>query len=162
MANEIKHIPKSPNTYNENQVIITSDRLLFNARKDSILLYSDKVIGFSTNGSFHFDTSPYPGSKFIINAPEIYLGLDEGKKLPLQPAVLSDNLIDVLNDILDAIANVYMDMAQMQHLTTTPGTPTGWHPLNFELANSVNGPDGPLQDIRDKFDNIKSLKTKLT
>ena len=50
--------PQSPSTYQGNQVLINSDRLVFNAKEDSILLFSDKAIGFSTNGSFHFDTSP--------------------------------------------------------------------------------------------------------
>ena len=45
-------IPESPKTYQGNQVIINSDRLVFNAKKDSILLYSDKSIGFSANGNF--------------------------------------------------------------------------------------------------------------
>ena len=75
MEDQIKHVPPHPSTYIGNQVLISSDRLIFNAKSDSILLYSDKVIGFSTNGSFHFDTSPNEGSKFIVNAPEIYLGL---------------------------------------------------------------------------------------
>ena len=49
---------------------INSDRLVFNAKEDSILLFSDKAIGFSTNGSFHFDTSPdETNSKFVINSP---------------------------------------------------------------------------------------------
>ena len=37
-----KPLPLS--TYIGNQVLINSDRLIFNAKKDSILLYSDKVI----------------------------------------------------------------------------------------------------------------------
>ena len=52
----MKFIPESPNTYQGNQVIINSDRLVFNAKEDAILLYSDKAIGFSTNGNFHLDT----------------------------------------------------------------------------------------------------------
>ena len=50
------YIPENPNSYTGNQVIINSDRLLFNAKEDSILFYSNKAIGFSTNGNFHFDT----------------------------------------------------------------------------------------------------------
>ena len=67
------YIPESPETYKGSQVIINSDRLLFNAKKESILLFSDKVIGFSTNGSFHFDTSGDKGeSKFVVNYHNIY------------------------------------------------------------------------------------------
>ena len=61
------YIPKDPNTYIGNQVIINSDRLVFNAKTDGILLFSDKVIGFSTNGSFHFDTSKNTDNKFIFS-----------------------------------------------------------------------------------------------
>ena len=49
--------PTIPGLYQGNQVIINSDRLLFNAKEDSILLFSNKAIGFSTRGSIHFDTS---------------------------------------------------------------------------------------------------------
>ena len=159
MAEE-KFIP-NPSTYRNNQVLINSDRLVFNAKTDSILLYSDKVIGFSTNGSFHFDTSPDKESNFIVNSPNIYLGLEDGKTLPEEPAVLGDSLIEVLDDIVQAIGNVYIDMAQLQSISTVIGSPTAWNPINFEIANSVNGPVGPLQDIRDKFEDIISSKTKL-
>ena len=63
--------PDAPSIYQGKQVIINSDRLIFNAKNDSILLFSDKAIGFSTNGSFHFDTSDREDSKFIINSPNI-------------------------------------------------------------------------------------------
>ena len=52
----MNYIPETPNNYIGKQVIINSDRLIFNAKNDSILLFSDKAIGFSTNGNFHFDT----------------------------------------------------------------------------------------------------------
>ena len=64
------------NEYQGKQVLINSDRLVFNAKNDSILLYSDRVIGFSTNGSFHFDTSSNKDkSNFIVNSPNINLDL---------------------------------------------------------------------------------------
>jgi len=89
----MSYIPQSPNTYQGNQVIINSDRLIFNAKEDSILLFSDKAIGFSTNGSFHFDTSPDENeSKFVVNSPNIYLGLEFDNTYPTEPAVLGDQL----------------------------------------------------------------------
>ena len=94
-------IPENPKTYKGNQVIINSDRLVFNAKKDSILLFSDKAIGFSTNGSFHFDTSPNEESKFVINSPQIYLGLEYDDTLPTQPAVLGEELKEILTEILE-------------------------------------------------------------
>ena len=49
------YIPTDPHLYQGKQVIINSDRLVFNAKDDSILLYSDKAIGFNTKGNVHFD-----------------------------------------------------------------------------------------------------------
>ena len=98
--------PDAPGTYQGKQVIINSDRLLFNAKNDSILLFSDKAIGFSTKGSFHFDTSQSDESKFVVNAPNIYLGLSDEGNLPLEPAVLGDKLEIVIEGILVMVENV--------------------------------------------------------
>ena len=116
--------PEAPNIYQGKQIIIDSDRLIFNAKDDSILLFSDKAIGFSTNGNFHFDTSNDINNKFIINAPNIYLGLKTSiplsnpSELPTEPVVLgnklkdwmtgdedelTEGLLDVLDSILDMI-----------------------------------------------------------
>ena len=111
----MSYTPDAPNTYQGKQVIIDSDRLIFNAKADSILLFSDKAIGFSTNGSFNFDTSDKQDSKFIVNSPNIYFGLKEGD-LPTEPVILghkmqewmigddlTEGLLDVLDSILDMI-----------------------------------------------------------
>ena len=49
-------IPEAPNNYIGKQVIINSDRLLFNAKDDSLLVYSNKHMAFSANNHIHFDT----------------------------------------------------------------------------------------------------------
>ena len=92
----MSYVPEQPHIYQGKQVIINSDRLLFNAKTDSILLFSDKAIGFSTNGSFHFDTGGLDGNKFVVNAPDIYLGLD-ADKYPTEPALLGDKTEDYLS-----------------------------------------------------------------
>tara|TARA_A100001201_G_scaffold36957_2_gene38860 strand:+ start:239 stop:712 length:474 start_codon:yes stop_codon:yes gene_type:complete len=154
------YIPKAPNRYIGNQVILNSDRLIFNAKSDSILLFSDKAIGFSTNGSFHFDTSPDKNtSKFIINSPNIYLGLDFDNTLPKQSAVLGDDLILALNDILDAMEKMYLDMCfNVQYLSGPTGTPTGMNPTNSSIMNKRVR---ELAIIRDNLEDIKSQNTKL-
>tara|TARA_B100001250_G_C19815554_1_gene798133 strand:- start:5519 stop:5992 length:474 start_codon:yes stop_codon:yes gene_type:complete len=154
------YIPKLPNAYQGNQVIINSDRLLFNAKTDSILMYSDKAIGFSTNGSFHFDTSPdKEKSKFIINSPNIYLGLEYNNTLPVQPAVLGDDLITTLKDILYSIETVYADIIfQISYITTKGGTPTGMNPKNNIIFKKRQR---SLNKIIESLEDIKSKNTKL-
>ena len=107
------YIPELPGTYQGKQVIINSDRLVFNAREDSILFYSDQAIGFSTNGSFHFDTGILDENKFVVNAPNIYLGLNYEGDLPYSPAILGyelgeylgadEGVLSLLEDMIDII-----------------------------------------------------------
>ena len=131
----MSYIPQSPGTYQGNQVIINSDRLLFNAKTDSILLFSDKAIGFSTNGSFHFDTSSDKNeNKFVINSPNIYLGLEFDNSYPTEPAVLGDQLEDALNRMLTLISGILDDIEyKVGYIVTTPGGPTGLNPANAPI-----------------------------
>ena len=154
------YIPQAPGSYQGNQVLINSDRLIFNAKEDSILLFSDKAIGFSTNGSFHFDTSPDENeSKFVVNSPNIYLGLEFNNTLPEQPAVLGDDLISSLTDILEAISKVYQDIVfNISYVSTKPPSLTGMNPDNFNIMQSRMR---ELQRIKDDFESFKSQTTKL-
>ena len=154
------YIPQAPGSYQGNQVLINSDRLIFNAKEDSILLLSDKAIGFSTNGSFHFDTSSdKEQSKFIVNSPNIYLGLDFDNTLPKQSAVLAEDLIVILNEILDIIQVITLDMCfNVSHLTTLRGEPTG---MNVGNDTILQRRIRTITGIRNDLEDIKSQNTKL-
>tara|TARA_R100001377_G_C3116752_1_gene84540 strand:+ start:96 stop:566 length:471 start_codon:yes stop_codon:yes gene_type:complete len=153
------YIPQSPSIYQGNQILLNSDRLIFNAQKDSILLFSDKVIGFSTNGSFHFDTSPKEDSKFVLNSPNIYLGLEFDNTLPKEPAVLGHELADILNRICNQIMGLMNDIEyKVSYTVTSVGSPTGPNPLNKSaLQNRYQS----LKDIMADIDDILSENTKL-
>ena len=153
------YIPESPDTYQGNQVILNSDRLLFNAKSDSILLFSDKAIGFSTNGSFHFDTSPNEESKFIINSPQIYLGLEFDDTLPTQPAVLGEELGELLEGVLDLIDDVIDDICtKVTYVVTPPGGLTGMNPANSTIVQCL---EEEIQAVRNNLDDMMSQNTKL-
>ena len=157
----MKFIPESPNTYQGNQVIINSDRLVFNAKEDAILLYSDKAIGFSTRGNFHFDTDNSGDAKFIVNAPNIYLGLQnpETGELPTEPAVLGHELQGILLQICQLLDFINIDMCfNIAHITTAAGTPTGMNPANGSVYTCI---DEEIQMIRDNLNDILSENTKL-
>ena len=63
----MSYVPKQPNVYKGKQVIINSDRLLFNAKDDAIILIADKSIAFNTKGTLNFDTGTNPTkNKFIV------------------------------------------------------------------------------------------------
>ena len=151
--------PEAPKLYQGNQVLINSDRLVFNAKTDGILLFSDKVIGFSTNGSFHFDTSKNTDNKFIVNSPNIHLGLKDNNEPPTEPAVLGHELETFLEDILDIINNLIDDIKyKVSYTSGPPGSPTEMNPLN-ESALSARKTE--IRIVRDNIANIMSKKIKL-
>tara|TARA_R110002050_G_scaffold104186_1_gene213556 strand:- start:8 stop:484 length:477 start_codon:yes stop_codon:yes gene_type:complete len=154
-------IPENPKTYQGNQVIINSDRLVFNAKNDAILLYSDKAIGFSTKGNFHFDTDNNKDTKFIVNAPNIYLGignLNTGE-LPTEPAVLGNELEILLTEILDFLELFLLDAAyNLSGISTTPTNPTAMNPKNSTIVDQRMR---QIQDIKNNIQSIMSQNTKL-
>ena len=154
--------PEKGEIYQGKQVIIDSDRLLFNAKMDSILLYSNKAIGFSTMGSIHFDTSDQKestessnASKFVVNSPNIYLGLKFDKNLPTEPAVLGNEFDEWANELLDCIDGL-MDDILYNISYMSPSGPTG--PIASNEANlSLR-----RTQVKDLRNNIKYIKSKIT
>ena len=157
--------PESPNVYKGRQVLINSDRLTFNAKEDSIFLFSNRSIGFSTNGNIHFDTSDTKegknASNFILNSPNIYWGLKVNKELPTEPAVLGDELDDWLtgiNGLLDVIEGIIDDII-FKVSYTAPGGFTGPNPRNIQALSLRRT---QIEDLRDNVHLFKSKITKLT
>ena len=100
--------PKHPYEYEGKQVVINSDRLLFNAKNDSIMVYSNKHMAFSANNHIHFDTGDE--GNFAINSNKIFLGLEGDKNEPAENAVLGDQLEIVLNDMLEMVENLLFSL----------------------------------------------------
>ena len=146
--------------YKDKQVIIDSNRLLFNAKEDSILLFSNKAIGFSTNGSFHFVTGEEEHSKFVVNAPKIYLGLKSDKNLPTDPAVLGNELDEWIggpNGLLDVLEGIINDII-LKVSYTAPGGFTGPNPENESAFNTRRR---QIAYLRENTELFKSKITKL-
>ena len=110
MANQgvnINERPDQPFTYQGNQVIINTDRVVMQSKKDSVLVFAKEHMSFSANKSIHFDTGGTPDdpgdSYFIINSPKIVLGLKNNNKLPTEPVLLGERTEEWLKDLLAAI-----------------------------------------------------------
>ena len=166
------YAPEQPNAYQGRQIILNSDRILFNAREDSALIFADKSIGLNTQGSIHFDTSENPKkSYFIVNSPNIYLGMEgnTNTEFPKEPAVLGFKLVEYLNDILDIIESLYMFLLVEYTLTApknagecAPGENdmTGEFKQVDLLRKKLNGKDGlnPYASLGDINNIEKSLE----
>ena len=88
-----KNIPTPPNEYaGSSQVIINSDRLVFNSKTDHIMLSSNKTISFEAIKGFNFDTLGH----CVINAGT---NIKLGGKEATEPIVLGESLRKQLFDL---------------------------------------------------------------
>ena len=151
----MNYTPTQPDKYNGKQILITSDRLIFNAKDDSILLFSNKAIGFSTNGSFHFDTGEEENSKFVVNAPKIYLGLKSDGNLADEPALLGNLTEQWLIDLINLLEQILLDFqtGKINQLGNL-GAPTTPSPSSLNKIKEL------LKDTGDLKERIKEIKSK--
>ncbi len=147
-------IPENTNIYDNNQIIINSDRLIFNAKQDSILLSSNKIIGFNTNGSFHFDSE----KNFIVNSRKIILGLrteiDGTIIYGQEPALLGNKTEEFISEFIDTIQHLIEDIETKVSFIDSSGNPTGYNPNNVIAMETTRN---MLEELRISFaDKCKS------
>ena len=131
--------PLGPNEYQGKQVIINSDRLLFNAKEDSILLFSEH--------------------KGIFNIPYLYLGPIKNGNLPNEPALLGNKTEVWLKDLLDLIEGLVVKLeSQFTPITSLPGLPTVPNPTNSVTFSTTKI---QLNDLKTSIEEIKSKRINL-
>ncbi len=93
------------NSFEKDTVILNSDRVILNSKDDSVFILSKKTVGISAIESVHFDIglrgSTNKDNKFVINAPNIQLGLPENGVN--EPVAKADSVINFINDIIGAL-----------------------------------------------------------
>ena len=147
--------PEGPNEYQGKQVIINSDRLLFNAKEDSIFLYSDKSISFSTNGTINFDIiTDDKEHKGVFNIPYLYLGPIKDGELPNEPALLGNKAEDWLKDLLEMVEGV-INTIESQLVVATPVGPSA-PPGPFLVQSKAD-----IVTLKQSIEDIKSTRINL-
>ena len=154
------YIPDNPDKYEGKQIIINSDRILFNAKEDSVLLFAQKSIGLSTEGSLNFDTGTGEGSQMVVNTPKIYLGMNE-TQLPTEPAILGNKNEIWLNSLLDLIDNLISFLEAQYKLTDSTGGVTSPGLNDFSSIREGNS-NFSIKNLRGSIEVIKSKRIKLT
>jgi len=141
--------PENFSTYNKNQVILTSGRLVFNAREDSLFLLSKKDLAVSTVGDVHINVG-LPGSKssiFIVNSNRIQFGLESKGKL--EPVAKADSLLKSLKSLSKALnkfttsLSTVVGTVELAALTQISTSATA-------LKNELNSFDKTLNSIPSK------------
>ena len=127
------------------QIIIDSDRLVFNGRDDAVFSTTNLFV-FKTDGEFHINTL----EDTFINTPKIYIGPVINWQDPNIPAVKSDTLKIILSDLLQSLKTFF----SIQYPQTS-GLQGPNPAVNKTLGQSIIS---NLDRIEAKLDDIKSDK----
>ena len=156
MPGEQNYVPAQPNVYQGKQIVINSDRVLFNAKEDSVLVYADKSIGLNTNGTINFDTGNTKNiNRFVVNSPNIHLGLRDGNKPPTEPALLGDKTQEWLENMLAFLEQILQFLAS-RYCVTVPLVG-----ISAPGPNDISGLLGEINELRNALEDIKSKNVKL-
>ena len=140
--------PISPSSFNLPQVILWSDRVILNAKSDSVLISAAKSVGLSSNESINAD-SP----SFNIHSNDIRIGPDP--KSATEPALLGDITIDLIKQLCFSVKSI-------ANLLETSQIFPGGAPVPDAAGNVIgNTASTVVQGILDNLDKTKSKYTKL-
>ena len=129
------------NEFAGNQVLIASDRIIFNARKQEILAFSKEGIGLSAEKGITLDG----GQVVEVESQRINLGINA-----VSPVLLGDRTLDWLSKLCDALIDAMTAITQQTHPT---GTGPSGPPINAGVFNVVKG---DLQSLRGTLKNLPS------
>ena len=139
--------PTSFKNYDEEQVIINSNRIVLSAKKDSVFLNSNKSISISTNGLINLDSA----KKYVANCPEMYFG---GKEAT-EPLLFGNKSDDWLNELLDILDDILLKLST--HIHPTGVGPSG-PPMPPELLDFSTQIPLDVTTIRKKIVELKSKR----
>jgi hypothetical protein len=137
--------------YNKHQVILTSDRLILNAKSDNLFLLAKKDIAMSMGGDLHINVGPKDSktAKMIVNAPIVQFGVGND----LQGVAKADSAVQSLNDIVTELSNF------MRALVPAKGLVSGGVATLPAINMAADAFLKKLPDIQKNLDNIKSSVT---
>ena len=138
--------PKSVQSFQNPQIILNSDRVILNAKTDSILLSAQKSVNLSTNGSVNINTK-----NFLIDAGNIRLGSKDARESVIKGDTLYFQLDQMLKALLQMLAVLKTSTMAIDPTTVTADTQKNLIYANVETT---------LELIQQNLESIKSKNVK--
>jgi hypothetical protein len=138
---------KKINTYRDtqyagNQILISSERIILNARQNELIGFSKKGIGFSTEGAISLDARNVVESE----SKRINLGLNAAS-----PALLGDKTMLWMKELCGLLTQLIDEIVSAKYPTAVG--PTSGPPINMSSFLSVSS---NIDSLKDKVDQLKS------
>lgn len=138
--------------YNNNQIILNSDRLVFNTKADDIIISSKRDVSITLAGAFHVNIGASGKQNastnfFILNAPKIQFGMGD-----VEPVTKANSTAILLNSLLNALTELSTNLIS--------ATGIGVGTINEPTINAAGIKlQGQIKNIISKVDTIKSTVT---
>jgi hypothetical protein len=136
--------PTLPAQYTNPQVILNSDRVIINAKKDSVLISGQNSVGLSSNGSVNLEST----SEINIASKLTRLG----SKSANQSVLRGDETVEYLKILITELQNIAEALKVVQDWPGGAPTP---NPVVLTAANSA------LQVFENVYNEIDSIKSKI-
>jgi len=135
--------PTLPSSYTNSQIIINSNRVILNAKSDSVLISGQISVGISSNDSVNIESK-----QIHIEGNDIKLGSSDPSKV--QSVLRGDDTVDYLKIILTELQNIAEALKSIQDWPG--GVPV---PNPTILATAVSS-GNILSQVSNNIDKIKS------
>jgi hypothetical protein len=136
--------PTTPAQFTNPQVILSSDRIILNAKSDSILISGEKSVGLSSNGSVNIEST----SEINIASKLTRLG----NKNANQSVLRGDETVEYLKILITELQNIAEALKVVQDW---PGGAPVPNPVVLTTANAA------LQVFNNVYNQIDSVKSKI-
>jgi hypothetical protein len=136
--------PTTPAQFANPQIIFNSDRIVLNAKSDSILISGEKSVGLSSNGSVNLEST----SEINITSKLTRLG----SKNANQSVLRGDETVAYLKILITELQNIAEALKVVQDWPGGAPTP---NPVALTVANSA------LQVFENVYNEIDSVKSKI-
>jgi hypothetical protein len=136
--------PTTPAQFANPQIIFNSDRIIINAKNDSVLISGQTSVGISSNGSVNVEST----SEINIASKLIRLG----NKNASQSVLRGDETVEYLKILINELQNIAEALKVVQDW---PGGAPVPNPVVLTAANSA------LQVFNNVYNQIDSVKSKI-
>jgi hypothetical protein len=131
-----------PNHYSSAQVIVNSDRVTINSKKDEVLVFAKSNIELSTDNVVNINA----GKATHINSPRINLGTTKSGTLPTEPVLLGGKTYELFLDIFASLSTIAYGLSTA---ATKDGPVVGCTAAGDQLFSEISR-------LCDKLDTITS------
>lgn len=133
--------PTTPASYNNPQIILNSDRVILNAKKDHIFISGEKSVGISSNNSINLESK-----QIYLDGNDIRLG----NKNASQSVLKGNDTVTYLKILIDELKNI------TEALKTIQNWPEGTPVPNSTILTVANSAQKVFENVYSNIDSIKS------